>query len=275
MIKWNFLYKGFIGICALVVINLGYAASPLWTFTPTTPTSITISPNGVAVIAYTITNQSKRPHLLGMKPIKGITASGCMSVLGHNQSCILTLEITGSSLSGNVYGGPEVCQVNSNKNPNSNQCYQPNSKDVLNITLAATQTFTVTPSGTNVTISPSTPQTVDSGATQSFQVTANTGYTLSNSVGGTCPAGVWSGATYTTGAITSSCSVSFSATINSYTVTPSGTNVTITPNTPQSVNYGSTQSFNVTANSGYTLSNTVGGTCPAGSFNGTLYHWCD
>lgn len=42
-------------------------------------------------------------------------------------------------------------------------------------------------------------------------MTANSGYSLSTSVGGTCPAGSWSGSTYTTGAVTGSCSVSFAA----------------------------------------------------------------
>ena len=42
-------------------------------------------------------------------------------------------------------------------------------------------------------------------------MTANSGYSLSTSVGGSCPAGSWSGSTYTTGAITASCSVSFAA----------------------------------------------------------------
>lgn len=73
--------------------------------------------------------------------------------------------------------------------------------------------YTVTPTGDgNESITPSTPQTVNENATQSFSVTANAGYTLSNTVGGTCPAGSWSSSTYTTGPITASCDVSFSAT---------------------------------------------------------------
>lgn len=73
-------------------------------------------------------------------------------------------------------------------------------------------TYTVTVSGDDYeSISPSSSQTIEYGETQSFVVTANTGYTLSSTVGGTCPAGSFAGATYTTGAIIASCTVSFSA----------------------------------------------------------------
>jgi hypothetical protein len=82
---------------------------------------------------------------------------------------------------------------------------------------ATLNSYTVTPSGTNVTISPSSPVSVNYGSTAAFTVTANSGYIRSSSVGGTCPAGSWSGSVYTTGAITSSCTVTFSATGTSYT----------------------------------------------------------
>ncbi len=68
-------------------------------------------------------------------------------------------------------------------------------------------TFTVTPSSSgNGTISPNTPQSVASGATQAFVLTANAGYHILN-VTGSCPAGTSSGGSYTTGAITANCSV--------------------------------------------------------------------
>ncbi len=137
-------------------------------------------------------------------------------------------------------------------------------------TLTVSQ-LTVTPSGDgNEAINPSTPQSVNYNTTQNFVVTANTGYTVNTSVGGTCPTGSWSGSTYTTGVITSNCTVIFSAALT--TVTPSGDgNETISPNTPQVVSYNGTQAFTVTANSGYALNSTVGGTCPTGSWSGNVY----
>lgn len=131
--------------------------------------------------------------------------------------------------------------------------------------------FTVSSSGENVSIDPSTAQVVDNGSTQSFTITANEGFTLTNTVGGTCPAGSWADNVYTTGAITADCSVSFSATNDPVTVTPSGENVTISPDSVQTIAYNETQSFSVTADSGYTLSSTVEGTCPEGSWADNVY----
>jgi len=134
--------------------------------------------------------------------------------------------------------------------------------------------FTVTPSGEKVSLDPSDPQTVGEGETASFSVTADEGYMLSEAVGGTCPSGSWSGNTYTTGAISQDCSLSFSATNGSttaFTVTPSGENLTIAPSAAQSVEANATASFTVTGDSGYIVSQTVGGTCPAGSWSGDVY----
>jgi hypothetical protein len=132
------------------------------------------------------------------------------------------------------------------------------------------QIITVTASGNgNETISPSTPQAVTYGATQAFTVTANTGYTVSKTVGGTCPAGSWSGNTYTTGAVTSNCSVSFSSTIDTYTVTASGdAHVTPSP-TSQTVDYNQTGTITLTVASGYTAA-IASDTC-GGSLSGNTY----
>jgi hypothetical protein len=80
-----------------------------------------------------------------------------------------------------------------------------------NLPYTVLTTFTVTSSGTNVTITPSAAQTVTQNATQSYTVAANGGRTLSTAVDGTCPHGSWSGGTYTTGAITADCTISFTS----------------------------------------------------------------
>ncbi len=132
---------------------------------------------------------------------------------------------------------------------------------------------TVTPSvnGGNGTISPNTPQTVNNGATATFTLTPNTGYAI-GTVGGTCAAGTLSGSTYKTGPVTANCTVIANFTIDTYTVTPSvnGGNGTISPNTPQTVNYDATATFTLTPNTGYAIG-PVGGTCPAGTLSGSTY----
>ncbi len=72
-------------------------------------------------------------------------------------------------------------------------------------TCVSSVTYTVTASaGANGTISPST-RTVNAGATTTFTVTPNSGYTAT--IGGTCPRGGFVGTTYTTGPIASNCTV--------------------------------------------------------------------
>ncbi|MDZ7583787.1 MAG: choice-of-anchor U domain-containing protein, partial [Thiobacillus sp.] len=74
--------------------------------------------------------------------------------------------------------------------------------------------YTVTPSaGANGSIDPSTPQTVNDSETTSFTVTPNTGYSIASVTG--C-GGSLSGSTYTTGAITSACTVTANFSLNSH-----------------------------------------------------------
>lgn len=66
--------------------------------------------------------------------------------------------------------------------------------------------------------------------------------------------------------------VIITCTTNTYTVTPTGDiHETISPGTAQTVNYGTTKSFTVIANAGYSVSSAVGGTCPVGSWSGNTY----
>lgn len=111
-----------------------HAGTPLWTFKALTPTTVLVPVNSSATIQYSVTNQSKKTHTLVMTPIIGIsqitTAGNCPNpfTLSYQQSCTLTLSITGSKLQGKVIGGPEVCQ-----NGSPLQCYQPCGNS-LNIT---------------------------------------------------------------------------------------------------------------------------------------------
>jgi beta-propeller repeat-containing protein len=122
----------------------------------------------------------------------------------------------------------------------------------------------------HTSVAPNTAQTVNYGAAQAFTLTTDVGYAAS--VGGTCAAGSLAGNTYTTGAATADCTVTFSSALKQLTVTPTGDgHVNISPSTPHTVNYAVTDSFTVTAASGYTLSHTAGGDCPAGTFFGNTY----
>jgi len=123
---------------------LVHAGTPLWTFTPLTPTTITVAGSDTATVRYQVTNQSRKSHTLAMKAIPGVTQlttpGNCPNpfVLGYQQSCTLTLSINGSALNGNVIGGPVVCQQG-----NRNQCYHPSAANSLHITKGPSADYTV------------------------------------------------------------------------------------------------------------------------------------
>ncbi len=142
-----------------------------------------------------------------------------------------------------------------------------NAGKIGQLILATGPSHSVTPSaGPNGSLSPNTPQTVDYGSSISFAVTPDNGYHILSVTG--C-GGLLSGSTYTTGAVTADCTVTATFAINSYAVTPSaGPNGSISPNTPQTVNYDGTTSFTVTPYSGYYVSSVTG--C-GGTLSGSTY----
>jgi hypothetical protein len=110
---------------------------------------------------------------------------------GYLNSTIVTGTCTSGSWSGNVYRTGAVTSA----------CTVVFSSVVGDVVTAS--------GGTGQLIAPSAAQTVASGSTLSFTVTPASGQSNSQNVGGSCAAGTWVGATYTTGVITSSCTVSF------------------------------------------------------------------
>ncbi len=115
----------------------------------------------------------------------------------------------------------------------------------------AINTYVITPTaGANGNITPSTPQTVNSGASQTFTITPNTGYHIAD-VG---VDGISQGAIdlYAFTNVTANHTISAAFAINTYVITPTaGAHGTITPSTPQTVNSGASQTFTITSNIGY------------------------
>ncbi len=125
--------------------------------------------------------------------------------------------------------------------------------------------------GGNGTINPAGDQLVFHGAIQQFNLKPDNGF-QTQSVGGSC-GGILSGNTFTTNTITSDCTVVAinMHTVNNYTVNASvDTHGTVDAQS-LSVEQGSAASFTVTPGVGYAANSTVGGNCPAGSWNGTIY----
>lgn len=142
------------------------AGTPLWTFVPQTPTDITVAKGDSAQVIYSVQNQSSKTKTLVMKPIAGISQSA-LCQLPAKGICALTLNVNGSTLQGDVVGGPVLCQQGS-----PSQCYQPSSANILRIRLTPVQQFTVTPlAGANGSISPETAQVVNAGSSLTFTAT--------------------------------------------------------------------------------------------------------
>ena len=88
--------------------------------------------------------------------------------------------------------------------------------------------------GENGTVEPAEPLQVASGSTAEFTLAPAAGFQPDQVVGGTCPAGTFSGNTYTTGAITENCTVSFDFLPLSFsisTATSGNGTITCTPGT--------------------------------------------
>jgi hypothetical protein len=110
------------------------------------------------------------------------------------------------------------------------------------------------------TIAPDTPQTIDDTATATFTLTPDAGYRI-DGVGGNCD-GTLQGEVYTTAPITADCTVEVRFAVLAQTVTPSvaGGHGTISPDTPQTVDYGGALTFTLAADADY-VPDLVDGSC--------------
>ncbi|MEI6093914.1 MAG: hypothetical protein WCR08_00385 [Gammaproteobacteria bacterium] len=57
-----------------------HAGSPVWTFSPLTATTISVSTTDTATVQYQVTNQSRKTHVLEMRGITGISQN---TTFGH------------------------------------------------------------------------------------------------------------------------------------------------------------------------------------------------
>lgn len=134
------------------------------------------------------------------------------------------------------------------------------------VNCAAPRTYTVTSSvsGSNGTITPSSTQTVASGAQPTFTLAPASGY--SASVGGTC-GGNLAGTTYTANAVAANCTVIAAFSPNSFAITTvaspaDGGAVVCTPNP---VTFGATASCVATPATGYAIAPFVASAAPGPS----------
>ena len=103
--------------------------------------------------------------------------------------------------------------------------------------------------GSNGSISPPGPVTVNSGASQTFTISPNTGYQVADVlVDGADQGAITS---YTFSNVTATHTISATFAIDTYTITATaGSNGSISP-TNATVNYGGSQTFTISPNTGY------------------------
>jgi hypothetical protein len=129
------------------------AAPPLVSFSPLTPTTLTLPADGEAIVLYQVTNESAMVHGFQMQPIQGIqlvTGNGhCTDpfVLASHQSCILGLRLVGSEMPGNITSGPVVCVAGSLL-----ECWSPSPANQLNVTLVPAQVATISATPPSLTL---------------------------------------------------------------------------------------------------------------------------
>lgn len=138
-------FSKIIGMALFLYSSLCSSGAPMWTFIPSTslPPKITVAPNSIGVVEYTVHNQSKKQINLAMQAQNGVEPVTECNLSPKGQSgatCLLRLNINGSQISPNgLRGGPVMCAKNANGSPNPNQCYKPgNVANNLDVALAPT-----------------------------------------------------------------------------------------------------------------------------------------
>ncbi|HBC77522.1 MAG TPA: hypothetical protein DCZ51_02765 [Bacteroidales bacterium] len=115
-------------------------------------------------------------------------------------------------------------------------------------------TFTLTSgAGSDGSISPSGVLTLTYGSSQNYSISPNTGYRISGVLVDNVSVGTPSAYSFSNISANHTIAVSFSPVTNTITAT-AGTGGTISPQGNVSVNYGASQTFNISANTGYYLS---------------------
>ncbi len=187
-----------------------------------------------------------------------ISPSGAVSVAqGANQSFSITAN-SGFTVSSVSVDGASVGAVTSYNFSNVQ------ANHTISASFAAVTTnFTITASaGANGSISPSGSVSVAQGASQTFTITPNIGYTVSSLTVDSVNVGTMQSYTFSNVQANHTISASFAAVTTNFTITASaGANGSISPSGSVSVAQGASQSFTIAPASGYKVSSvTVDGT---------------
>ena len=149
----------------------------------------------------------------------------------------------------NISAGNHVLRVYADQRPTLHNVLIYGSKELANIITAS--------AGANGTITPSGAVTVNYGDSQTFTITPDSGYTIADVLVDGVSVGPVT--TYTFDNITANHTISagFAATTTPIITASAGANGTITPSGAVTVNYGDSQTFTITPDSGYTIADVL------------------
>ncbi len=173
----------------------------------------------------------------------GGTCGSAMPIIGPGSSCTVTVTFSPTS------GAPQIATLR----VSGSDVNAPNA-DISMVGNTTPTTVTANVSGGNGSISSTNPLSVGYGASASFTLAPAANYQPSAIVGGNCPAGSWSGNTYTTGPITAACTADFSFVMITYpllTISYFGTGggtVTVLPKPPATIDCTGNCSQSITSN---------------------------
>jgi len=151
-------------------------STPIFSIIPNTPNQAVLSTFGNTSVVYEVINNTHFQRTLIMKPINGVIqntsiVNSCttpFTLAANGGSCFLMLDIIGSQLSHNAFGGPIICKVDSDKNnsPSPFLCAQPSTTSLLNIEMSSPYSY-ITNLGENAGAS--------GGTVTQCRIDANTG----------------------------------------------------------------------------------------------------
>ena len=228
------------GVSNVLVDGASVGAVSSYTFTSVTANH-TISAS-FAVNTYTINASAGTGG--------SISPSGAVAVSGGATQTFTITPNSGYRIADVLVDGSSVGAVSSFTFTNVN------SSHTISASFAA-NSYTITASaGVGGSITPSGSVSVNHGSNQTFTITPNTGYVVSNVV--VDGSSVGAVATYTFNNVTAAHTISATFSVRTYTLTASaGTGGTISPSGSVSVSHGTSQTFTITPNTGYTITSVV------------------
>lgn len=119
----------------MMLASMSVSAKQEIVFTPLTPVAFTMTKKDVAIVTYSIRNNTTTTKKLnvtlikGMKVLKGDGYCGVGMVLLSKKNCTLSLQLTGSELQGSIHDMPFLCT------PDLAKCYYALSDDQMYIIL--------------------------------------------------------------------------------------------------------------------------------------------